>query len=66
MKWREERYEMLPYFETKIQTGFNYTDRKTLVDWMVEFQEIQETTHGQFFLMQLVFQGNILKKYYLC
>lgn len=50
MKWREERYEMLPYFETKIQTGFNYTDRKTLVDWMVEFQEIQETTHETLYL----------------
>lgn len=50
MKWREERFEMIPYFDNKLQKGFDIIDRKTLVDWMVEFQEIQETTHETLYL----------------
>jgi len=56
MKWREERFPMTQYLtvqdgETKpAQQGFNEKDRKMLVDWMVEFQEIQETTHETLYL----------------
>jgi len=50
MKWREEKFEMLPYFENSFQSGFTEFDRKTLIDWMVEFQEIQETTHETLYL----------------
>lgn len=50
MKWREEKFEISPYFENQLQTDFHEQDRKTLVDWMVEFQEIQETTHETLYL----------------
>jgi len=54
MKWREERFEVQPYFNKTdssfLQKGFNEMDRRTLVDWMVEFQEIQETTHETLYL----------------
>jgi len=51
MKWREERFAVKPYFdEAPIQSGFNEQDRVTLVDWMVEFQEIQETNHETLYL----------------
>lgn len=51
MKWREEKFAIRPYFEeTPIQSGFTEQDRTTLVDWMVEFQEIQETNHETLYL----------------
>lgn len=52
MKWREEKFEMKPYLSTenRFQTGFKIADRRTLVDWMVEFQEIQETNHETLYM----------------
>lgn len=63
MKWREEQFEVPAYLTAgvvpeeaefdraaKRQTGFAESDRKTLVDWMVEFQEIQECTHETLYL----------------
>lgn len=51
MKWREEKFAVTPYFdEHPIQKGFTVQDRTTLVDWMVEFQEIQETNHETLYL----------------
>lgn len=51
MKWREEKFAVTPYFEEHpIQKGFSVQDRTTLVDWMVEFQEIQETNHETLYL----------------
>lgn len=56
MKWREERFDIKAYFSqdsataTFKQSGFTEQDRRTLVDWMVEFQEIQETTHETLYL----------------
>lgn len=51
MKWREERFQVHPYFtEAPVQNGFTEQDRVTLVDWMVEFQEIQETNHETLYL----------------
>lgn len=58
MKWREERFPMAQYLtkqqpdspELFRQSGFNERDRKMLIDWMVEFQEIQETTHETLYL----------------
>jgi len=51
MKWREEKFAIKPYFEEEPrQAGFNEQDRVTLVDWMVEFQEIQETNHETLYL----------------
>lgn len=51
MKWREERFPVQPYFtEAPVQTGFTEQDRVTLVDWMVEFQEINESSHETLYL----------------
>jgi len=58
MKWREERFPVNEYLtpassgsmQSFKQTGFNERDRKMLIDWMVEFQEIQETTHETLYL----------------
>ena len=51
MKWREEKFAVTPYFEEHpVQKGFTVQDRTTLVDWMVEFQEIQETNHETLYL----------------
>lgn len=60
MRWREERFEMKPYLTPKssvasdpnrqIQTSFHASDRRCLIDWMVEFQEIQESTHETLYL----------------
>jgi len=58
MKWREERFPVHEYLTPTIgdvsptvqQIGFTERDRKMLIDWMVEFQEIQETTHETLYL----------------
>jgi len=53
MKWREEKFEVAPYFDKSTenyQTDFKENDRRTLIDWMVEFQEIQETSHESLYL----------------
>jgi hypothetical protein len=53
MKWREQKYEMLPYFQTDsslYQSSFKVKDRRSLIDWMVEFQELQESTHETLYL----------------
>lgn len=53
MKWREQRFEMKPYLDpasSSFQTTFKVNDRRQLIDWMVEFQEIQESTHETLYL----------------
>jgi len=53
MKWREQRFEMRPYLDpasSSYQSSFKVNDRRQLIDWMVEFQEIQESTHETLYL----------------
>ena len=66
MKWREERFEIQPYLapspassENSIsnpssqnfcQRSITANDRRQLIDFMVEFQELQESTHETLYL----------------
>lgn len=54
MKWREERFEIQPYLTASSENFHQHkitpNDRRQLIDFMVEFQELQESTHETLYL----------------
>lgn len=59
MKWREERFEIKQYLPMTItktdgeklqQSTFCINDRREIIDWMVEFQELTETNHETLYM----------------
>lgn len=49
MKWREEQFEFTPYLDG-FQTNIGKSDRRSFIDWMVEYQEIAEVNHETLYL----------------
>jgi len=49
MKWREEQFEFKPYLDN-YQTQISESDRRSFIDWMVEYQEIAEVNHETLYL----------------